>query len=51
VTQRDYVFLRPGSALRLQTSTRFMNHPAHSSLEKSGWLWPSDHWGVLDTLR
>jgi endonuclease/exonuclease/phosphatase family metal-dependent hydrolase len=47
----DYVFLRRGSRLRLRGSHRFMNHPARSAVEKSGWLWPSDHWGVLDTLR
>ena len=46
----DYAFLRTGSAMALRSSVRFMNHPVRSSVEKSGWLWPSDHWGVLDTI-
>ena len=47
----DYVFMRwPHSWLGLRTSTRFMNTPAHSTATKSGWLWPSDHWGVIDGL-
>jgi endonuclease/exonuclease/phosphatase family metal-dependent hydrolase len=47
----DYVFLRAGSGLHLVASHRFMNRPARSRAEKSGWLWPSDHWGVIATLR
>jgi endonuclease/exonuclease/phosphatase family metal-dependent hydrolase len=46
----DYVFRRPGSYLDLRTSVRFMNTPERSTVEQSGWLWPSDHWGVLDTV-
>jgi endonuclease/exonuclease/phosphatase family metal-dependent hydrolase len=46
----DYVFERPSSALRASAVTRFMNVPQPSTLEQSGWLWPSDHFGVLATL-
>jgi endonuclease/exonuclease/phosphatase family metal-dependent hydrolase len=46
----DYVFTRSVSGLRPTAVTRFMNVPAPSTLEKSGWLWPSDHWGVLATV-
>ncbi|MFA5889772.1 MAG: endonuclease/exonuclease/phosphatase family protein [Actinomycetota bacterium] len=45
VTERiDYVWLRGGSALQPVESERFMNAPVDG-------LWPSDHWGVLTTLR
>jgi len=46
----DYVFERTGSALGLQSSARFMNHSAPSPLERSGQLWPSDHYGVIDVV-
>ena len=47
----DYVFQRATSQLRAQNATQFLNVPAPSTLEKSGWLWPSDHWGVIATVR
>ncbi|MFL6239656.1 MAG: endonuclease/exonuclease/phosphatase family protein [Actinomycetes bacterium] len=46
----DYVFVRSRSAHRPVAATPFMSTPEPSSLEPSGWLWPSDHWGVLTTL-
>jgi endonuclease/exonuclease/phosphatase family metal-dependent hydrolase len=46
----DYVFARAGSALRLRTSKRFMNHPVRSTLTKTHLLWPSDHYGVITTF-
>jgi endonuclease/exonuclease/phosphatase family metal-dependent hydrolase len=50
-TQRiDYVFVRAQSTLQPKRVTQFMNVPEPSTVEKSGWLWPSDHWGVLATL-
>jgi endonuclease/exonuclease/phosphatase family metal-dependent hydrolase len=52
VTDRiDYVFLRGGSALRLTGSRPFMNVPVVSTSEPTGRLWPSDHYGVIDTLE
>jgi endonuclease/exonuclease/phosphatase family metal-dependent hydrolase len=50
-TQRiDYVFVRARSALRPVAVTQFMNAPEPSTVEPSGLLWPSDHWGVVATL-
>jgi endonuclease/exonuclease/phosphatase family metal-dependent hydrolase len=46
----DYVFMRTPSALRPVGVTPFMNVPKRSPVSASGWLWPSDHWGVLATL-
>jgi endonuclease/exonuclease/phosphatase family metal-dependent hydrolase len=46
----DYVFVRDRSVLRPVAVTRFMNVPEPSTLEPSGLLWPSDHWGVLATV-
>jgi endonuclease/exonuclease/phosphatase family metal-dependent hydrolase len=46
----DYVFVRSDSRLRPLTSDRFMDKPQPSTLEPSGLLWPSDHWGVIDTV-
>jgi endonuclease/exonuclease/phosphatase family metal-dependent hydrolase len=43
----DYVFRRFGSSVVAQTSQRFMNQPLHSG---TTWLWPSDHWGVIDQV-
>src|SRR5436189_6129697 len=52
VTQRiDYVFVRAKSALRPAAVAEFMNVPEPSTVEPSGVLWPSDHWGVIATLR
>lgn len=50
-TRIDYIFLRPGSALKLTDSRLFMNTPAISTTEPSGRLWPSDHYGVIDTFE
>jgi endonuclease/exonuclease/phosphatase family metal-dependent hydrolase len=44
----DYVFLRTGSQLHLADSRLFMNKP-HVTGSTS--LWPSDHYGVIDTLE
>ena len=46
----DYVFLKSSEGLKALTSKRFMNQRAPSTLTTSGWLWPSDHWGVIDSL-
>jgi endonuclease/exonuclease/phosphatase family metal-dependent hydrolase len=46
----DYVFLKSREGLKALSSKRFMNQRAPSALTTSGWLWPSDHWGVIDTL-
>jgi endonuclease/exonuclease/phosphatase family metal-dependent hydrolase len=51
-TQRiDYVFQRRSDTTLLASSaTQFMNLPKPSDEERSGLLWPSDHWGVLATV-
>ena len=48
----DYVFEfnRSGVQLPVHSVTMFMNAPRLSTLEPSGWLWPSDHWGVLASV-
>jgi endonuclease/exonuclease/phosphatase family metal-dependent hydrolase len=48
----DYIFQGASDhGVRAIGATRFMNVPERSNLERSGWLWPSDHWGVLATVR
>ncbi|MDX6285032.1 MAG: hypothetical protein QOG53_517 [Frankiales bacterium] len=47
----DYVFLRSDSRLQVTASKRFMSTPVHSAATSTGWLWPSDHYGVIDTLQ
>jgi endonuclease/exonuclease/phosphatase family metal-dependent hydrolase len=44
----DYLFLVPGtSAVEVVDSQVVLDRPAHL---EDGWLWPSDHAGVLTTL-
>jgi hypothetical protein len=49
-TRIDYVFIRAHSLLKLASSRRFMNTSAASTALPSGRLWPSDHYGVTDTV-
>jgi beta-glucosidase len=44
----DYLFLAPGtSAVEIMDSQVVLDRPVHL---QDGWLWPSDHAGVLTTL-
>lgn len=46
----DYVFFRPGAGGgRVAEARLFMERPAH--LPEGGWLWGSDHLGVLARIR
>jgi endonuclease/exonuclease/phosphatase family metal-dependent hydrolase len=49
-TRIDYVFIRADSAWKVASSRRFMNTSAASTTQQSGRLWPSDHYGVIDTI-